>query len=227
MIERYDDFCITMTLFITIWKKKNISTHLFWVVMGTCLERWFPIIFFITCTPSWLFSLFFFPCTDVFPEFGQSCPFIRNGRSSGPTCFSRQIAEFHGRKRHTYHPMSDHFEKPSRSLPTVPVYQGTGRLLRGKLKVPIVRFRHPPKRNSTTSFSYLSCSTLFVDLFVVCLFPVHKTENVEGHCGSIRHWSFLEWSLYVEEALRQKFTALWMLLRSWGSRSRPYLSSGD
>ena len=64
------------------------------------------------------------------------------------------------------------------------------------------------KKIRTTSFSYLSCSTLFVDLFVVCLFPVHKTENVEGHCGSIRHWSFLEWSLYVEEALRQKFTAL-------------------
>ena len=64
-----------------------------------------------------------------------------------------------------------------------------------------------PFQKRTSSFLPFSL-TLFVDLFVVCLFPVHKTENVEGHCGSIRHWSFLEWSLYVEEALRQKFTAL-------------------
>ena len=119
-----------------------------------------------------MFSLFFFPCTDVFPEFGQSCPFIRNGRSSGPTCFSRQIAEFHGRKRHTYHPMSDHFEKPSRSLPTVPVYQGTGRLLRGKLKVPNGRFKHPPKKKKKTPqplfFTFLVRHCLLTCLLFVC-----------------------------------------------------------
>ena len=70
--------------------------------------------------------------TDVFPEFGQSCPIIRDGRPSGATCFSRQVVEFYGGKRHTYHPMSNNFEKSSRSLSSVPVYQGTRRLFRGK-----------------------------------------------------------------------------------------------
>ena len=178
MIEKYDDICITMTLFITIGKK-NISTHLFWVVLGTCLERWFCIIFFffITCTPSWLFSLFFFPCTDVFPEFGQSCPFIRDGRSSGPTCFSRQIAEFHGRERHTYHPMSNHFEKPSRSLPTVPVYQGTGRLLRGKLKVPNVRFKHPQKKKKKPHNLFFLPFLFDTVCWLVCCLFVSSAQN--------------------------------------------------
>ena len=63
----------------------------------------------------------------------------------------------------------------------------------------------------------------------VCLFvyiTVHKAENLEGHSGSVRHWGLIQWSLYFEETLWQKFTAIRMLLRSWWHWSRANTCSG-
>ena len=227
MIERYDDFCITMTLFITIWKKKTLAHTSFgwwWVLV---LNDDFLLFFLLLAHRV--------DCFLCFSSLAQT-----SSRSSDSLARLYEMDDHPDRRVFLDKLLSFMEEKgtPITQCPTISknpldlfrLYLYTkerGGYLEVSKGAKCEVQASSQKKNRTTSFSYLSCSTLFVDLFVVCLFPVHKTENVEGHCGSIRHWSFLEWSLYVEEALRQKFTALWMLLRSWGSRSRPYLSSGD
>ena len=76
----------------------------------------------------------------------------------------------------------------------------------------------------THTHTLFFCFCLHVCLFVYI--TVHKAENLEGHCGSVRHWSLIQWSLYVEETLWQKFTAIRMLLWSWWHWSRANTCSG-
>lgn len=56
-------------------------------------------------------------------------------------------------------------------------------------------------------------SVFFQRMFVLVPPIVHKTENLEGHCGSIGHWSLFERRVHLEETLWQKPFALRMLLR--------------
>ena len=77
-------------------------------------------------------------------------------------------------------------------------------------------------------FHLLSPNWIFVffqRMFVLVLPIVHKTENLEGHCGSIGHWRLLKRCLH-KETLRQKSTAVRVLL--WPGRrwSRSYTRAG-
>ena len=145
--------------------------------------------------------------TELVPKFGQFKPALRNGRPPRPPTLFGQITEFYGGKGYPHHTVSDHFEKPARSLSPIHVHQGAWRLFGGKC-----------------------CDWLMFCMWLItwplCDSTVHQAENLEGHSRPIGHRGVFERSLHSQEALRQKSFAFWMLLRQRRDRSGTHFSSG-
>ena len=75
--------------------------------------------------------LFFSHCTDVLAELWQPLAALRDGWSPRSATFPRKAAQLHGGEGHRHHTVSNHIEKSSRSLSSIPVHKGTGRIFGG------------------------------------------------------------------------------------------------